>query len=64
MKEIKRVLASELVQPSEDLVRFFLSRVYEGRATTGVREQLAELRPPARSPSSSATVCGIGYSQP
>jgi hypothetical protein len=43
MKEIKRVLASELLQPSEDLVRFFLSRVYEGRATTGVREQFAEL---------------------
>jgi predicted type IV restriction endonuclease len=43
MKEIKRVLASEMQQPSEDLVRFFLSRVYEGRATTAVREQFAEL---------------------
>jgi len=43
MKEIKRVLASEMQQPSEDLVRFFLSRVYEGRATTAVREQFSEL---------------------
>jgi hypothetical protein len=43
MKEIKRVLATEMQQPSEDLVRFFLSRVYEGRATTAVREQFAEL---------------------
>ncbi len=43
MKEIKRVLASEMQQPSEDLVRFFLSRVYEGRATTNVREQFAAL---------------------
>jgi hypothetical protein len=43
MKEIKRVLASEMQQPSEDLVRFFLSRVYDGRATTAVREQFSEL---------------------
>jgi hypothetical protein len=43
MKEIKRVLAAEMQQPSEDLVRFFLSRVYEGRATILVREQFAEL---------------------
>jgi predicted type IV restriction endonuclease len=43
MKEIKRVLASEMQKPSEDLVRFFLSRVYEGRATTAVREQFSEL---------------------
>jgi hypothetical protein len=43
MKEIKRVLAGEMQQPSEDLVRFFLSRVYEGRATTAKREQFAEL---------------------
>lgn len=43
MKEIKRVLASEVQQPSEDLVRFFLSRVYEGRATTAIREQFSAL---------------------
>ncbi len=43
MKEIKRVIASEMQQPSEDLVRFFLSRVYEGRATTAVRGQFSEL---------------------
>jgi hypothetical protein len=43
MKEIKRVIAAEKLQPSEDLVRFFLSRVYEGRATTTVRELFSEL---------------------
>jgi hypothetical protein len=43
MKEIKRVLASEMLEPSEELVRFFLSRVYEGRATTAIRGQFAEL---------------------
>jgi hypothetical protein len=43
MKEIKRVLASEMLEPSEELIRFFLGRVYEGRATTAVRGQFAEL---------------------
>jgi hypothetical protein len=43
MKEIKRVLAGEMQEPSEELVRFFLSRVYEGRATTAVRGQFADL---------------------
>lgn len=43
MKEIKRVLASEMQEPSEELVRFFLSRVYEGRATTAVRGQFSDL---------------------
>lgn len=43
MKEIKRVLANEMQEPSEELVRFFLSRVYEGRATTTIRGQFAEL---------------------
>jgi hypothetical protein len=43
MKEIKRVLANEVQQPSEDLVRLFLSRVYEGRATEKIRAQFSEL---------------------
>src|SRR5262245_60577160 len=42
-KEMKRILAQELQQPSEDLVRFFLSRVYEGRATQAVKGHFTEL---------------------
>jgi hypothetical protein len=41
--EIKRVLAQELDRPSEELVRFFASRVYEGRMTKPVREQFTEI---------------------
>jgi hypothetical protein len=41
--EIKRVLAQEMERPSEDLVRFFASRVYEGRMTKPVREQFTEI---------------------
>lgn len=42
-REIKRILARELAQPSEDFVRFFTSQVYGGRMTQSVREQFAEL---------------------
>lgn len=42
-KEIKRILLGELQQPSEDMVRLFLSRVYGGRATAAIREQFGEL---------------------
>ncbi|MDY6834571.1 MAG: type I restriction endonuclease [Chloroflexota bacterium] len=37
--EIKRILAEQLVVPSDDLVRFFASQVYTGKLTQTVREQ-------------------------
>jgi predicted type IV restriction endonuclease len=42
-REIKRVMAQEIQQPSEEFVRFFGSRVYEGRFTQAVREQFTEI---------------------
>jgi predicted type IV restriction endonuclease len=43
MKEIKRILLQEMTQPSDDFVRLFVSRVYEGRVTQPIKEQFAEL---------------------
>lgn len=42
-REIKRILAQEMNQPSEDFVRFFVAQVYQGRMTQHVREQFAEI---------------------
>lgn len=42
-REIKQVLAHQMQDPDPDFVRFFMTRVYEGRATTQVREQFAEM---------------------
>ena len=42
-REIKRVLAQEFAQPSEEFVRFFASRVYPGRMTQNLREQFAAI---------------------
>src|ERR1044071_1783341 len=42
-REIKRILAQELQQPSEELVRLFSSRVYTGRMTQTLRGQFTEL---------------------
>lgn len=42
-REIKRILAQEWNQPSEDFVRFFTSQVYAGRMTQAVREQFTEI---------------------
>ena len=41
--EIKRVLAEELANPSDDFVGFIIRRVYEGRVTRQVREQFSSL---------------------
>ncbi len=41
--EIKRVLAEELASPSEEFVRFMVSRVYGGRATQTIRRQFEAL---------------------
>ncbi len=46
--DIKRVLSEELASPSEEFIRFIVTRVQEGRATpTAVRKQLAALAPSA-----------------
>ncbi|HYU30616.1 MAG TPA: type I restriction endonuclease [Thermoanaerobaculia bacterium] len=42
-REIKRILAQEMNQPSEEFVRFFTTKVYPGRMTQHVREQFAEI---------------------
>lgn len=40
---LKKEIRHELNSPSEDLVRFFTSRVYSGRLTAGVREMFTPL---------------------
>jgi len=45
---IKSILESELNNPSEDFVRFFATRVYEGRITQQVLEQLTSIVKEAR----------------
>ena len=42
-REIKRLLVEQMHEPTEEFVRFFVSRVYSGRMTQGVREQFAQL---------------------
>lgn len=42
-REIKRLLAAQLVEPDDDFVRFFACRVYSGRLTKGVREQFTAI---------------------
>ena len=42
-KEIKRIMTTELESPSEEFVKFFASRVYSGRLTQSVKDQLGEV---------------------
>ncbi len=42
-REIKRILSEELKQPSDELVRFFASRVRPGRMTQAVKDQFTKL---------------------
>lgn len=42
-REIKRILAQEINQPTDDFVRFFTAQVYAGRLTQSVREQFTEI---------------------
>jgi hypothetical protein len=42
-REIKQVLTQQMQDPDPDFVRFFMSRVYEGRSTTQMREQFTEM---------------------
>lgn len=39
-REIKRVMAEQINNPSEEFVRFFVPQVYNGRMTQAVRDQL------------------------
>lgn len=40
---IRRIIASEVKEPSEEWVRFFVSRIYEGRTTQRVLDQFRPL---------------------
>jgi len=42
-REIKKILSAEIASPTEDLVCFFTSRVYNGRLTKSVKEQFTEI---------------------
>lgn len=42
-REIKRVLAAEFQQPSEEVVRLLVGRIYEGRFTPALKAQFSEL---------------------
>jgi hypothetical protein len=42
-REIKRVLAAEFQQPSEEVVRLLVGRIYEGRFTPALKAQFVEL---------------------
>jgi predicted type IV restriction endonuclease len=39
--QVKAILAKELAKPSEEFVRLFAARIYEGRMTQAVREQFS-----------------------
>lgn len=41
-REIQRIMAEQLKQPSEEFVKFFTSQVYRGRITPAVREQFTQ----------------------
>lgn len=43
LNQIKKVFAAQMVDPDDDFVRFFASKVYEGVITQKVREQFYEL---------------------
>tara|TARA_Y100000815_G_scaffold256769_1_gene264732 strand:- start:892 stop:1968 length:1077 start_codon:yes stop_codon:yes gene_type:complete len=43
VSQLKRLLAQEMASPSDDFIRLFASRVYEGPLTLKVREQFALL---------------------
>src|SRR5690606_705255 len=42
-KAIKQSLRDEWINPSEEFVRLFASRVYTGKITQAVRDQFAEI---------------------
>ncbi|HNT36526.1 MAG TPA: type I restriction enzyme HsdR N-terminal domain-containing protein, partial [bacterium] len=42
-REIKRILADEMAQPSDDFARFFAERIHSGRITQNVKAQFVEI---------------------
>jgi hypothetical protein len=42
-KEIKRIMTTEMNSPSDEFIRFFVSKVYSGRLTQAVKEQFADI---------------------
>jgi predicted type IV restriction endonuclease len=42
-REIKRILAEQMQEPTEEFVKFFATQVYTGKMTQKVREQFAQL---------------------
>ncbi len=42
-KEIKRIMAEQLVEPSPEFVKFFASQVYSGRLVASVAERFTEI---------------------
>jgi predicted type IV restriction endonuclease len=40
--EIRRIMAEQMQEPSDEFVKFFASQVYQGRMTQAVREQFAQ----------------------
>jgi hypothetical protein len=42
-KAIRRILADQWTEPSDDFVKFFASQVYSGRVTQSVREQFSSI---------------------
>lgn len=41
--EIKAILAEQIKEPEEDFVKYFIAKVYPGRATVSVKAQFADL---------------------
>jgi hypothetical protein len=42
-KEIKRILAEQLLEPTDDFVKLFASQIYSGKVTQNVRQQFTDL---------------------
>ncbi len=42
-REIKHILAEQLLAPSDEFVRFFASQIYSGKLTQGTRERFADI---------------------
>jgi predicted type IV restriction endonuclease len=42
MREIRRIMAEQMQEPSDEFVKFFAAQVYQGRMTQAVREQFAQ----------------------
>src|SRR6185295_5396399 len=41
-REIRRIMAEQMQEPSDEFVKFFAAQVYQGRMTQAVREQFAQ----------------------